>query len=143
MKSHTTNSPSELFMFCLNGACPRREECLRAQAVEGVEERESFRVLNPARYPAADAECAYFKLPSVQRLGWGVNTLLGSLPQNQSQRVRTALKEHYAHATFYRMLNGEVPFRPADQQFVADTLRSLGITDDPVFDRYTEVMVWE
>lgn len=131
-------------MFCLNGACAHRQECLRAQAVEGVGERESIRTLNPSHYPAeADGECAYFKQPAVQRLGWGVGTLLGNLPQNQSLRVRAALKEHYAHATFYRMLNAEVPFRPADQQWLADTLRRLGIDTEPTFDRYTEVMVWE
>lgn len=143
-KSHTTNTPSAHFLFCLNGSCAHRKECLRALGVDLVGEREAIRALNPSHYSSgADEECAYFKPCTMQRLGWGIKTLLGNLRYNQSQQLREALKAHYPYATFYRMLDGKVPFCPADQQFVADTMRNLGLSDELVFDRYTEVFVWE
>lgn len=57
-------------------------------------------------------------------------------------RQTDLLLTQWPRSNFYRLRNGERALSPDAQQEVAKALRKVGITQEPVFDRYSEVTDW-
>lgn len=143
MKFHLTNAPSATFMYCLNDNCPRCTTCLRRQGAHEVPaEVQSMKVLNPAAIPADAAQCPFYKARTTIRLAWGFQGLLDSLPVATARQFTDLLLTQWPRSNFYRLRNGERALSPDAQQEVAKALRKVGITQEPVFDRYSEVTDW-
>lgn len=143
----TYNRPPDsrtfVYVTCLNPACPDRERCLRALALEKVRpEQTSIHTIAPGHYPAPGEACPHFRPAQKVQIAWGMRRLYDDMTRLTAQRVHAALEAHFGYHGYYRARRGERPILPADQEAVRRIFRAHGIEADPVYDSVTEDYLW-
>jgi hypothetical protein len=99
-------------------------------------------VVNPLRYPKEGEECELFRSTDKVRMAWGVTHLLDNVPYKEGSLLRNMIINHLGRSQYYRCFRKERPFSPQDQQTIRLLFRQRGISEEPLFDYYTNEFNW-
>lgn len=132
------------YVHCLNAACMRGNSCLRRLvALHVPHELKNIVAVNPSNYPMDAGHCSYFRNTVTLRYAWGISTLFDNIPYRKALMLKRMFHEIYPKTTYYRILHAERGLSPTEQERIAELFARAGITEPPVFDRYTEEYDWD
>lgn len=127
------------FMHCAHVSCEQANNCLRYRAMQQVtNEPVSLLMLNPARYPAGQEKCLYFRVIRKVPYALGITRLLDHLPYEKALDIKRELASHFERSTYYRIRNKERYIKPSEQKFIRELFKRKGISEEPRFDSYTD-----
>lgn len=141
-KSKTKPAPT-YYARCYNKQCTKADNCLRHIAVLHTTADTPFiNAVNPDSFPADTTTCPYYQSAEKIHLAWGITHLLDKVPFKDGQGIRQLLISHFGKSQYYRFHRHERPLRPEDQAYIRQVFRRKGITDEPVFDSYSDEYDW-
>ena len=128
------------YLICLNSGCGRAPECIRHFAAENGGDRAGvLQIVNPA---LKDCGCPYFKKLLTGMVAYGMSHTFDDVRAKDLPAIRKSLVAHFGNGSYYRRRNGEVGITPAEQEYIAGAMEAKGYTAPPVFDRYSEEILW-
>lgn len=131
------------FAHCFNDRCPKGEKCLRhLVAVHSTDLHSIISVVNPKCVPEEVNACPFYKPVRKIRVAWGVTHLLDTVPHRDAVSLKNMLLGHFGRAMYYRFYRKEKYIAPEQQEYICRLFRQKGITEEPVFDSYTEEFEW-
>lgn len=132
------------WQVCFLGVCPVKEQCLRPQAVDYLDESRDF---GPAVYPTmeiGDEGCRLFVKSEPKRLAWGFKTMLSEVKSRHAQALRNSLKVYLGgHSSFYRYNKGERLLNAEQQDWILRLFRQYGYPESLTFDHFVEAFDFE
>ncbi len=132
------------YMHCLNPACPRSADCLRHIAAQHIPaDVKKIVTVNPTNYPLEPDHCPYFRSTGKIRYAWGISTLFDDVPYKKAMYLKRMIHDLYPRTTYYRILHRERALSPEEQEEIAGLFAQIGLSEPPVFDRYTEEYYWD
>ena len=102
---------------CYNEQCPKACNCLRRVA-------------------------ALLTTAEKIHVAWGISHLLDNVPYKDGTNIKQQLIGHFGKTLYYRFYREERFLSPADQNYIRQLFRRKGITEEPVFDSYTDEYNW-
>ena len=131
------------FVHCFNAQCQRAGECLRQFVARHVTaDVPRLHVVNPLAYPQEGSVCGQFTPIKPIRLGWGLRQAINRMPHGQAEKMTRWLNRFYPRMTLSRVMNHKRPITPEEQKSILRAFRSLGVTEDNVFDAVTLSYDW-
>lgn len=132
------------YIHCLHPDCLQSERCLRHLTAQHVpQELTSIMAIPPSNYPQQTQHCPYYMSIEKKRYAWGISVLFDNVPYKKAVLLKRMIHDIYPKTTYYRILHEERPLSPAEQDRIANLFTRHGITEAPVFDRYTDEYEWE
>ena len=133
----------EGFVPCQNSGCECREKCRRWLAREWVLTSPLTMVwVNEANPKVGGERCPMFMKDEKERMAFGFENLLKTMPRGLSDELIKELKGRYNRTYYYEYRNGSRPIPPLMQADIENLCRSLGYNAPVVFDRYEEGFLW-
>ena len=111
---------------CYNEQCPKACNCLRRVA---------------ALLTTADTSYIFQNAEKIHVAG-GISHLLDNVPYKDGTNLKQQLIGHFGKTLYYRFYREERFLSPADQNYIRQLFRRKGITEEPVFDSYTDEYNW-
>lgn len=131
------------YIVCFNSECPLHEHCLRWQTGHYVSERPySVSCFNPRHRHAGSDSCPGYRSDHPQRVPRGMVGFYAAMPGAMERAIKSRLIECYTRVGYYRFRRGERPITPDVEQKITDVCRECGWTAAPVFDSYSEELLW-
>lgn len=131
------------FAHCFNDQCKKTDDCLRHLAASNNTSDKSFIIIvNPACYPPKGNACPYFKPQSKNHMAWGITHLLDNVPHKDAVELRNKMISHFNKSLYYRFYRKEYALSPDDQRYIQKLFKEKGITEEPVYDYYTDEYNW-
>lgn len=128
---------------CYKEECPKADNCLRHLAMLRTTADTPFiNIVNPASTPVDTTACPYFQSAQKLHYAWGVSHLLDKVPFKDGKYIRSQLVGHFGKSQYYRFYRRERPLTPDDQTFIRQVFLRKGITEEPVFDSYSDDYDW-
>lgn len=126
------------FALCFLAGCASAGECLRALAGADVgTDREVVPVVNPRLADEGGrGRCPRFKVAERVRVAYGFRRALGRVPAGRVTGVRNAACARMSERTYYRLMRGDRPMLPDEQEHMAALLVAHGAPEPVEFDRY-------
>lgn len=88
------------------------------------------------------SDCPLFRKDEPVRMPIGLSTIYYNMPS----RIERAIKHHlinvYSRKRYYEYHNGTRPMTPDVEQYVRDTIKRYGWTEEPNFSGYVEEYLW-
>lgn len=131
------------FGVCASAACPKSSTCLRHIVLEHAPLKYPFLpTLTPQTLEAMEGECEYYRPNTTVRYAKGFTRVTESLAVRVASTFRMRLIAHFGRKNYYLARNGEYLIKPADQRFIINQAKDLGLQLDSYFDEYVEGYVW-
>lgn len=131
------------YIVCFNNECPLHEHCLRWQVGLYVpEQRYSVICFNPNHMHYEGDTCPGYRSDQPQRIPRGMVNFYAAMPGAMEVSIKRLLIDYYSRAIYYSYRRGDRPITPAVQQVIIDACRQCGWTAPPVFDSYSDELVW-
>lgn len=99
-------------------------------------------IVNPMCIPATGIDCPHFQNAEKIHVAWGISHLLDNVPYKDGTNIKQQLIGHFGKTLYYRFYREERFLSPADQNYIRQLFRRKGITEEPVFDSYTDEYNW-
>ncbi|WP_321333413.1 DUF6078 family protein [uncultured Bacteroides sp.] len=137
------NSVPYGYAHCFNNQCPKANSCMHHLAALHVMPNSPYiTIVNPTCIPADATTCPYFHLSQKIHVAWGISRLLDNVPYKDACNLRKQLLAHFGKNLYYRFYRKERYIKPEDQAFIQQLFRQKGITEEPLFDSYSEEYSW-
>lgn len=131
------------FAHCFNHQCVRNNKCLRHLAAEHCAPTQLFlQIINPACVPEDTGSCPYFRSVRKIRIAWGVKHLLDKVPYKEGKLLKSQMIRRFGRTSYYRYYRKEFGLSTDDQEFIRQIFKENGITEEPVYEYYTEEYQW-
>lgn len=128
---------------CLDGACPLAGTCLRAIAWKMSDSSDEFvTIVNPALVTAS-AGCPYYRSSAPERYARGFTRMQKRMYPDQYAAFMRECIRRFGRNEYFKRRRGETPMPLAEQSFVRDVLRRVGVPADLEFDAYEERVNWK
>lgn len=128
---------------CYNEQCPKASNCLRrVAALLTTADTSYISIVNPMCIPATGTDCPYFQTAEKIHVAWGISHLLDKVPYKDGTNMKQQLIGHFGKTLYYRFYREERFLSPADQNYIRQLFRRKGISEEPVFDSYTDEYNW-
>ena len=128
---------------CYNEQCPKACNCLRRMAALLTTADTSYiSIINPMCIPATGIDCPHFQNAEKIHVAWGISHLLDNVPYKDGTNIKQQLIGHFGKTLYYRFYREERFLSPTDQNYIRQLFRRKGITEEPVFDSYTDEYNW-
>ena len=92
--------------------------------------------------PATGIDCPHFQNAEKIHVAWGISHLLDNVPYKDGTNIKQQLIGHFGKTLYYRFYREERFLSPAEQHYIRQLFRRKGITEEPVFDSYTDEYNW-
>jgi hypothetical protein len=140
--SRNYESAPQNFAYCLNEQCSQSANCLRFQARLHIGSTQPFfSILNPLHIEE-QKECSYFRSTEPIRCASGMKHLYDNLPHLKAIRIKSLVNKHFSITTLHRIKTKERLIKPEEIAFIRSVFIQEGITEEPLFDEYIEVINW-
>lgn len=131
------------FAHCFNDQCPKTNDCLRRlAAINNTPDKSFITIVNPACFPSNGHTCPHFKPQSKSHMAWGITHLLDNVPHKDATELRNEMINHFNKSLYYRFYRKEHALSPDDQRYILQLFKEKGITEEPVYDYYTDEYNW-
>lgn len=131
------------YTHCFNTHCPKGEKCLRhLVAMHSTNQYPTLSVVNPNCIPEDANSCPSFHPIRKIRVAWGIKHLLDNVPHKDADSLKRMMLSHFGRGLYYRFYREEKFIAPEQQEYIQRIFRQKGITDQPIFDSYTEEFEW-
>lgn len=131
-----------LTIQCANDDCPMAEKCLRHMEYLETKKKElTLKLLNTSLLDITSQGCEYLHLARQVTEARGFQRIYDSMPKKMSRNLWQELPYCNCRRQFYRMLHGEVPLYPEQQQKILAFFASRGADTTLGFDSYAEVTI--
>jgi len=131
------------FAHCFNHQCPKGEKCLhRLAAVHSTNQYPTIVTVNPNCIPEDANTCPFYHSVQKIRVAWGIKHLLDNVPHKDAVVLKDSMLGHFGRGMYYRFYRKEKYVAPEQQEYIRRIFRQKGITEEPVFDSYTEEYKW-
>lgn len=149
-KSTTPKTREEIFrekadnyQVCYSTTCPIREHCLHSILRNYTpDDRVYIFSVNLNNPTMQRSDCPLFRKDEPVRMPIGLSTIYYNMPS----RIERAIKHHlinvYSRKRYYEYHNGTRPMTPDVEQYVRDTIKRYGWTEEPNFSGYVEEYLW-
>lgn len=128
---------------CYNEQCPKACNCLRqVAALLTTADASYISIVNPMCIPATGIDCPHFQNAEKIHVAWGISHLLDNVPYKDGTNIKQQLIGHFGKTLYYRFYREERFLSPADQNYIRQLFHRKGITEEPVFDSYTDEYNW-
>ena len=128
---------------CYNEQCPKACNCLRrVAALLTTADTSYISTINPMCIPATGIDCPHFQNAEKIHVAWGISHLLDNVPYKDGTNIKQQLIGHFGKTLYYRFYREERFLSPADQNYIRQLFHRKGITEEPVFDSYTDEYNW-
>ena len=87
-------------------------------------------------------DCPHFQNAEKIHVAWGISHLLDNVPYKDGTNIKQQLIGHFGKTLYYRFYREERFLSPAEQNYIRQLFRRKGITEEPVFDSYTDEYNW-
>lgn len=129
--------------YCYNESCPQAVTCvLRRAAIAGLSDEPFVEALNPKSYPKPGESCRYYRVEKKIKAAWGIRKLYDSVPYAEVSTLRDKIIKRLGRSKYYRIYRCEIYLSPEEQQFINSLFSSLGENVKPVYEYYTEEIIW-
>lgn len=133
-----------IFALCFNQRCVISNNCLHHLAAEHCTPAYPvIHTVNPLRVPEDTETCPYFHSTQKVRMAWGIKHLLDKMPYKEAKLIKSQMLRCFGKPLYYRYYRKEYGLSSEKQEFIRRIFRTTGITEEPVFEYYTEEYVWE
>lgn len=123
--------PYEYAVCAPRADCPKREQCLRASAYEGVLARglQNIMVINPL-IPVSEQGCKAFADNTPVLFAHGITHLYDELPHHAVQSLKHHLLAYFGKTTYYRIYRKERYITVREQAYIRDSFVRAGFSPD-------------
>lgn len=130
------------YVVCPAHHCPMASQCYRyTNYLEALKKEPVMQVLNDDILEIGDKGCKYLYLSRTVEAAYGIERMYASIPHSSSVDFWRSFPMQCSRRQFYRILHGEVPIMPEQQQDIIEYLSSKGADVTLGFDKYEEVTV--
>lgn len=131
------------FARCFNTQCSKANSCLHhLAAVHDTPEYTSLRVVNPIRIPKDKTLCPYFQSTQKIHVAWGIEHLFDEVRYKYVKTLKNQLIGYFGRGKYYRFYRKECYLTPEDQEYIRKMFQKTGITEEPVFESYSDEYRW-
>lgn len=131
------------YTHCFNAHCPKGKKCLyHLVALHSTNRYPTLSVINPNCIPEDAAACPFFHPIRKIRVAWGIRHLLDNVPHKDAETLKGFMLSHFGRGMYYRFYRKEKFVAPEHQEYIRRIFRQKGITEEPMFDSYTEEYEW-
>ncbi|MEY8708821.1 DUF6078 family protein [Bacteroides faecichinchillae] len=131
------------YTHCFNTHCPKGEKCLHhLVAMHSTNQYLTLSVVNPNCIPEDANSCPSFHPIRKIRVAWGIKHLLDNVPHKDADSLKRMMLNYFGRGVYYRFYRKEKFIAPEQQEYIQRIFRQKGITDQPIFDSYTEEFEW-
>ena len=130
------NIPSS-FAVCYLANCPRKDKCLRYQALQGVLSKKTivYTVLPSALHDVGT--CVHYRESIPVIMAYGFKGLFANVKKADVAPLRVEVMNSLgSHGSYYRYNKGEKYLIPSQQEAVLNIFRKYGYTSNLQFDGY-------
>ena len=141
-KRYYTSLPSG-YAVCQHADCPMAETCLHQLAYPQLLQTETYlRLLNPERCTKSET-CEFYRdnKPVIYARGF-TNFQQKMFPQQYSAFMQKCIS-HWSRNPYFERRRGDRPMPPSEQEFILNTLREVGVTEEMQFDSTEENINWD
>ena len=129
-------------VVCGNDECPMAGQCMRH--MDYVEAKKTVLVLQTLNTSCVEVTadgCEYLHIPQKVMEARGFRKMYDSVPRRYSKKLWQSFPHCGSRRQFYRMLAGEGPLYPEEQQDILGFFAARGVDTTIGFDAMQEVMV--
>lgn len=131
------------FARCFNAQCPKAENCLRHKAaLYDISNYSLITVINPICLQTTADGCKHFRSTEKIHVAWGLKTLLDKVPYKAAISIRSQLVAHFGKSAYYRYYRGERFLSSDEQAYIRRLFQQKGVTQEPIYDHYTDEYNW-
>lgn len=135
------DTPSE-YPVCAHAACPQADTCLHHIAYrEFMATAEYLRLINPNRCTPTSA-CSYYRNHQPVVYARGFMNFQNKMFPPQYAAFMAKCMERWSRNPFYERRRGSTLLSPAEQAFVLEKLREVGVSEELTFDGYEPHINW-
>lgn len=129
--------------YCYNESCPQGATCVfRRAAITCSSNKPFVETLNPKFYPKPGKPCRYYRVEKKIKAAWGIRNLYASVPYAEVSALRAKIIKRLGRSKYYRIYRCEIYLSPEEQQFISTLFSKLGADIQPVYEYYTEEIIW-
>lgn len=130
------------YPVCLHHDCPVASACLHQMAYATMLERDTYlRLINPTRC-GNDASCTFYRDSKPVMYARGFAHFQKHMYPDQYRRFMAMCISHWSRNPYFERRRGDRLLPPAEQEFLLNALKEVGVTEDMAFGSYEEHINW-
>lgn len=130
-----------LTVLCANDVCQKTGQCIRHIKYKEARESElTLCLLNNSLLDVTTDGCEYVHIPRPVMVARGFRQMHGSVPRSASQGLWRSFPDCHSRRQYYRLMNGEVPLYPEQQQKILAFFDARGADTSLGFDVCEEII---
>lgn len=140
-KKEHTDMP-DYYAVCQHADCPKASECLHQLAyAPQLEKQTLLRILN-LTHCTKDDRCPHFRSNAPVTFARGFKNFQQKMYPHQYAQFMNLCIAHFSRNPYFERRRSARLLSPAEQEFILDTLREVGVTEDLQFDGYEDRVNW-
>ena len=142
MPKKTYTSLPTGYPVCEHSDCPCAATCLHQIAYAALIETEDYlHLLNPTRC-SKDESCRFYRNNTPVIYARGFTNFQKQMYPDQYQQFMLKCISHWSRNPYFERRRGARPLPPNEQEFILQTLKEVGVTQEMKFDKYEENINW-
>ena len=131
------------FGLCAAENCPKASTCLRRIAMQYAPVNRIFLpTMNPNRIIAGKGKCDYYCSNEKTRFALGFTRTANALTVRMASTFRYRMIRYFGRKNYYLKRRGALKITPAEQIYVINVAKELGVVLNDYFDGYIEEYNW-
>lgn len=140
-KKEYSTLPSN-YPVCIRSGCPKAATCLHQTSYAAMAERNEYlRIITPGRC-SADGDCVHYRGSGPVTYARGFSNFQKRMFPGQYRRFAAICVAHWSRNPYFERRRGARALPPAEQKFILDALKRVGVTEELRFDSYEENTNW-
>ena len=132
------------FGMCAAENCPQASTCLRQIALKHAPANKVFLpIMNPNHIKGIKEKCDYFCSNEKVRYAKGFMCTINALTVRVANTFRYRMIGYLGRKNYYLKRSGKLALTPAEQQWIINTAKELGVIQSEYFDSYIEEYNWD
>lgn len=137
------NDAPKNYLYCNHSKCPRRNKCLRYQAMLAIpQDTPYYTAINLNYITGNEDNCTFFNPFRTSLFASGIDHLLDNIPHATAIAIHKDIYSLMGRNIYYRIRNKERLLHPEEQKQIAAIFLKHGIKFKPVYDKYIEKYDW-
>ncbi len=132
------------FGMCAAENCPQASTCLRQIALKHASANKVFLpIMNPNHIKGIKEKCDYFCSNEKVRYAKGFMCTINALTVRVANTFRYRMIGYLGRKNYYLKRSGKLALTPAEQQWIINTAKELGVIQSEYFDSYIVEYNWD